>query len=252
MKVLFSVYFEDRSTETKTLHFVKAIETNMQFSQIEDFLELNDRFYSELEVSQNLAFWDIYCFDDFYVKVIEKICSIPVDKASKELLKEPSVLVIQHSDPSSASNSSYPSAEEALFYRIYRFECGASGFHTLIAYIQNDPVFAGVVGSAVYQIIDSILAFFWRLLPFDTSSGKRPYKKRKVYFSVKHFNQNFEELTGVEKADFRIVGLQKKRGGLFDVKVRIITGEKYKVVSTGKGKIEFLELLDDKTSLVHY
>ena len=113
--------------------------TNVGIEEIDRRLELYDGFHSVLEVGRNLAFWDIYSFFVDEQELIRKINDIPTAEMEEKTAKEPKFLMIEEFDPGNADDASYPDISKCYFYRIERYECGASGFGTVIAWLREKP-----------------------------------------------------------------------------------------------------------------
>lgn len=183
MKVLFSVYLENRLTEEKQLYFSDIIETKLTISQIDKHLEVNDHFRSVLEAGQNLAFWDIYCYYNFTQDVINKIKNIPNAKTESPTIEEPTVLEIQELNPGNANAVFYSNISECYFYRVTRVECGASGFSAIIAYIKDDPILSGTI----VEVIKMMVVKLWRLIFRRKNIATTQYKRKMLYFHAKQF-----------------------------------------------------------------
>lgn len=232
MKIVFSVYSENRITEEKQLHFSDIIETEMSLSQIDEHLKLQDRYHSVLEGGQGLAFWDIYCFGDFVQDVIEKVKSIPVSEKSTNISYEPKVLIIQQFNPGNSDYIVYPE-DDCFFYHISRFECGASGFGAIIALTQSDPIFAAIIVETIKYFVVKL----WRIIFRNKNNDSNTQNNRIVYFKAKRFYSSFEQITNIDKENCSIVELKRITGGKYKVRVRTIDNEVFNVKSTSSGKI---------------
>lgn len=244
MKILFSVYSENRETEDCHLIFSEVVETEMTISKIDEYLEIYDLFRSVLEVGQNLAFWDIYCFGDFEQVVINKIKAIPITNTKMVALKEPTVLKIQEFDPGNADSPFYPNINECYFYKVSRFECGASSFDAIIAYIQKDPILAGVIGSMLFEFCKMLVAKLYKFVNTKKGQDKILPTSQKFYFSAKKFYRNFQQITNVDRTNCQIVRIKKIKNGKFTIIVRTLNGEAFDIKATYSGKIENLNTIN--------
>lgn len=238
MKILFSVYYEDRNTGTKELHFSNIIETEMSNSQIHEHLKLYDRFHSVLEAGKSLAFLDIYCFGDYVCDVVDKVRTIPQEKSKLVTTKEPSVMRIENYNPGNSDVVFYPATDDYYFYRVSRYECGASGFSSVIAYIQKDPILATII----FELLKGIAVKLFTFLFSGKYTKKRLPDSQTIYFHTKRFYREFCKMTNTDRFNCQIVGLQRLKTGKFKVKVRTLKGEVYEVKANHKGKIYSLKL----------
>ena len=247
MKIVFSVYLEDFETEKKQLKFCEIVETKMTMSQLDKHLQIYDGFRSVLEVGVNIAFWDIYCFFDITNDIIDKIKKIPRDEVHKRGVAEPCVIKLQKFDPGNADTPFFPDGDSYYFYRVSRFELGASALDAIVALIQNDPILVRVLSTIIFELIKNI----WSKLCIKLFPGKEyknKYTKQTLYFSTKKFYRNFELIANINKSDCQIVGLQKIKGNRYKVRVRTIHNECYEIQSTFRGKILQLNLIEDMSS----
>ncbi|MBR2405607.1 MAG: hypothetical protein IKB04_00960 [Clostridia bacterium] len=250
MKILFSVYSEDLDTEMRQLLFSDIIETEMTVPEIDNLLEIYDLFWSNLEVGQNLAFWDIFCFGEFEQELIDKIRMIPLAKTEVVTTAEPTILRIQEYDPGNTDSAFYPDIRKCYFYKISRYERGASSFGAIIALIQNDPILAGVVGSAIFETGKYLLSKLWKILFKKSDPQIFRSRRRTLYLRAKRFYVNFQKMTNINRDQCQIVGLERTRGGKLKVRVRTLHDGAYEIIATAKGKIEKLTLIDITASEV--
>ena len=73
VKILFSVFNEDRETDNTEFVYSQEVETGWSIEQIETHFELFDLFRSSIIAGKNLCFWDIYLFSNDSQDVVLKI-----------------------------------------------------------------------------------------------------------------------------------------------------------------------------------
>lgn len=243
MRIIFSVFTEDYNTQVRKLCFSKLIETSMTIEQIDSYLQIYDLFHSELEVGVNLAFWDIYCFGNFEQEIIGKIKSIPLSKSEKEIKKEPRILKIEEFDPGNTDVPFYPDLSTCYFYRVSRYECGASSFDAMVAYIVENSILSNVVSSVIFRLLEKMFSSIIEMFKLDKKNKNRIRKRKKLYFSIKDFYKNFYQMTNIRKFDCQIVELNKKENKGYYIRVRTVKNECYEVEADYRGRIKSLCLV---------
>ena len=153
MKILFSVYKADRETDESELLFSKTVVTDIGIEEIDSRLEVYDGFRSVLEVGRNLAFWDLYSYFIDEQELIRKINDIPMAEEENTQAKEPKFSILEELNPDNSDDASYPDISKCYFYRIERYECGASSFGALIALLRENPFFMDLLGSFTWDMI---------------------------------------------------------------------------------------------------
>ncbi len=250
MQILFKVYDEERETGKSVLRFSKTISTDVKIEEIDDDFQLYDGFHYVLAVGENLTFWDIYCFFDNTQDVIEKINNIPISKMEKIRGKEPKVLCIEEFDPGNADGPMYPDWRSCFFYRIARYECGASGFDEMVIWASNHPWLMVFIGGFVWDMTKSFLQHAGKLLRnicgYKRSENAMKEHKKVVYFAVSKFYRNFSKMTNLSKNDCQIVYMKRIRGGSFEVNVRTAYDSYFVVKCNFNGKISSLDMKQNK------
>ena len=250
MKILFSVFNEDRDTEERVLKYKTTIETEEKIEEIDSRLQLYDGFHSTLQVGNNLAFWDIYCFFDISTEIIERINDIPRTNIPHFPVKEPKVLCVEEIDPGNADAPCYPEQCKCFIYKLSRYECGASGFDAIVIWASNHPWLMVFIGGLIWDITKSFLTklgkFLWKMLGKKERVNSEQKRKQIVYFEVSKFYDNFSKMANVDKADCQIVYLKRIQGGSFEVHIRTVTDEYYVVKCSCQGKIISLATDDAK------
>ena len=248
MKILFSVYNEDRDTEERVLKYKTTIETDEKIEGIDSRLQLYDGFHSVLEVGNNLTFWDIYCFFDISTEIIERINDIPRTKSPHFPVKEPKVLCVEEFDPGNADAPCYPKQSKCFIYKLSRYECGASSFDAIVVWASSHPWLMVFIGGFIWDITKGFALNLWKTLKKILGKKERENNEQKrkqiVYFEVRKFYRNFSKMVNVDKANCQIVYLKRIRGGSFEVHVRTVADEYYVVKCSCHGKIISLIMND--------
>lgn len=249
MKILFSVYKEDHETEEREFLFSKTVVTDIGIEGIDSRLELYEGFHSVLEVGRNLVFWDIYSFFVDEQELVRKINDIPIVEVEEKQAKEPKFLMLEEFDPGNADDASYPDVSRCFMYRIERYECGASSFGALIAWLGGNPFFMDLLGSFTWDMIKffalSIGSWFRVLFGCKAKGKAERSNKRLCYLNFKRFYRDFSKASNVAKKDCQIVNVKPVKSGKYKVRIRTIFNEIYDVKCNWNGKIISLDI-DDK------
>lgn len=248
MKILFSVYKEDRDTDKRTLIYRKIVETNKSLKEIDDILQLYDGFHSTLESGSNLTFWDIYCFFDISQDIIEKIDTIPLSGCIISGENEAKVFWIEEYDPGNTDAASYPDESKYFLYQLSRFECGASSFEAMVLWASNHPWLMVFIGGFIWDISKIIVSSVFKTIRkvFGIRVEKEYVKRRKklVAFDSRKFYDNFSKMININKYDCQIVSLNRIKSNRFEVYVRTNSYEYYEVKCTCRGNIISLNILE--------
>lgn len=249
MKILFSVYKEDHETEEREFLFSKTVVTDIGIEEIDSRLELYEGFHSVLEVGRNLVFWDIYSFFVDEQELVRKINDIPIVEVEEKQAKEPKFLMLEEFDPGNADDASYPDVSRCFMYRIERYECGASGFETLIAWLLCHPFLMNLACSFTWDMIKFFALSIgnWFRVWFGCKVNDRPERssKKLYYLNCSRFYRDFSKAANVAKKDCQIVNIKPVKNGKFKVCVRTMSNETYDVKCNRNGKIISLDI-DDK------
>lgn len=248
MKILFSVYFEDHETDENELLYTRTVETNLKIEEIDTLLQIYDGFHSVLEVGRNLCFWDIYCFFANIDDLKEKISSIPAHTSEIKDYVLPEIIVIKCFNPGNSGSEFYPDDENCFAYRIVRYECGASGFESIVMFAADHPWLMVFIGGAIWDFTKYLWNKLMKLFKKRNSVvNKRNSHEKTVCFSVKKCYQSFFEMTKIPYEDCQIVFLKRTKNNIFDVRIRTINNECFNMKCTRKGKITSMKPVDVKT-----
>ncbi len=241
MRIVFSVYFEERDTEERTLTYTEVVETMLSIKEIDSKLELYDLFHSDLTVGHNLAFWDIYCFYPDTQDIIDRIKLIPrLQKSSNEIYKEPRILIIEEFNPGNTDDAFYPELSECYLYYVSRYECGCSSFFVFImhdVFPNLNSIALNIISSAIYD---------WLKSKVNVICGKKnDFEKKKVrILNCKKLYRNFEKCTQIKYKYCQITGFNRDKYGNYTVYMRTINNNQYEILANAQGKIlSFDELI---------
>ena len=241
VKILFSVFNEDRETDRTELIFSQEVETEWSIEQIEKHFELFDLFRSSIIAGKNLCFWDIYLFSNNAQDIVLKIRQIPETKMQTriETIKS-SFIVVEEFNPGNADSPQYPDWNSCTIYARDRFECGASGFYSFLVKIVEHPLTQGIITNFAYDVLKKIfVSIFYR--NHDTQAGK---SKKIYYLSLSRFYKNFSRAINMKTSDFQIISLRRLKLGNFKICVRTIINEYYEVRCAFTGKIASFNLIE--------
>jgi len=242
MKILMSIYNEEVFSDDHFLVFSEWVSTDWSIAQIQDYLELYEGFRSELTVGQNLSFWDIFCFYEDIQELIAKIKKIPI--AVQENMDSVSPMFLRANEYDSNSEKCIEDSEDhnLFLYSIGRFECGASGYESIVYWMSAHPVEMMFIGGLVYDACKSFLGKVLEHFNIQFSQDTR----RPVFLMIRQFYKNFEKITHIKAKECQIVKLKRMKTGVFSLIVRTSTNKQYKVQSLATGKIKSLEIIGDK------
>ena len=235
MKIVFSIYLEDGETGRVFLKYSDVVETDLSIKQIDERLQLYDLFHSELTVGHTLSFWDIYFWGNIPNDIIDKVKSIPEVHSYRETYREPCFLRVGEFDPGNTDSAIYPDIGDCYFYRISRYERGASGFGTFIAKGIASPIMISLVSSFIYDILRSL---------FKRKNREIDSKRALYLLNVRKFWNNFCKATNLDKFSCQMVFLTRIDDGKYEIHVRNIQQECYQVVCDNRGRIESLKLIE--------
>lgn len=241
VKILFSVFNEDRETDKTEFIFSQEVETEWSIEQVETHFGLFDLFRSSIIAGKNLCFWDIYLFSDDAQHIVLKIKQIPMMTMPTriEVIKS-SFIVVEEFDPGSADSPRYPDWDSCTIYACDRFECGASSFYSFLVKIVEHPLTQGIITNFIYDVLKKIfVSIFCR--KHDTQAGKT---KKIYYLSLGRFYKNFSRAINMKTSDFQMISLRRLKLGNFRICVRTITNEYYEVRCAFTGKIASFNLIE--------
>lgn len=241
VKILFSVFNEDRETNKTEFIFSQEVETEWSIKQIETHFELFDLFRSSIIAGKNLCFWDIYLFSNDAQDIVLKIKQIPTMKTQTriEVIKS-SFIVVEEFDPGNADSPQYPDWNSYTIYACDRFECGASSFYSFLVKIMEQPLTQGVITNFAYDVLKKIfVSIFCR--QHDTQVGKN---KKIYYLSLSRFYKNFSRAINMKTSNFQMISLKRLKLGNFRIRVRTIANEYYEVRCAFTGKIASFKLIE--------
>lgn len=244
MRILFSVFLEDFDTRIKQLCFSDIVETELTLSKVDEHLQIYDHFHSNLEVGMDLAFWDIYCFNDEALEVVDRIKTIPAGTSAISLMKDPKIIEIQEYDPGNTDSAVYPDTKDILFFTLSRYECGASGFSATIAYIVSKPLLIGLAINFTYDICKMAVKKFRSVFLRKKDTAKREKSSKTYYFRARRFYRNFTRTTNIDQSNCQIVYLKRIKGEKYKVVVRTTSKEIFEVNAGCTGKIYGIALTD--------
>lgn len=241
VKILFSVFNENRETDKTKFIFSQEVETEWSIEQIEKHFELFDLFRSRIIAGKNLCFWDVYLFSNNAQDIVLKIKQIPRMKTQTmiEAIKS-SFVVVEEFDPGNADSPQYPDWNSCTIYACNRFECGASSFYSFLVKIIEHPLTQGIIVNFVYDVLKEIfVSIFCR--KHNTQAGKN---KKMYYLSLSRFYKNFSRAINMKTSDFQMISLRRLKLGNFSICVRTIANEYYEVRCAFTGKIASFNLID--------
>lgn len=230
MRILFSLYQENRETGDKVFLFDKLVETHLKIQEIDNLMQLNEGFRSVLVVGENLCFWDIYCLIDNEVEVKNAILRVPNSNDKKISHKNPKVFIVEEFNPGNSDCFFYPDEETCFAYRMERYECGASGFELIVLWAASNPLHMIFIGGFIWDMVKWGGIKICKKLFMAHKSGDTEQinlGKRKLYFHAEKFYKNFEKITNIPKFNCQIVFLERKDGCIYEIHVRTIKNEKF-------------------------
>lgn len=240
MRILFSLYQENRETGDKAFLFDKVVETHLKIQEIDDLMQLNEGFRSVLVVGENLCFWDIYSLIENEEEIKNAILKVPNSYDKKIPHTSPKVFVIEEFDPGNSDGFFYPDEETCFAYRMERYECGASGFDLIVLWAANNPVHMIFIGGFIWDMTKRVGIKIYRKLcgAFRSGDGEKiSLGKKKLYFNSGKFYKNFEKITNIPKFNCQIVFLECKDDCIYEIHVRTIKNEKFITTCHINGKI---------------
>lgn len=248
MRILFSLYQENRETGDKVFLFDKLVETNLKIQEIDDLMQLNEGFRSVLVVGENLCFWDIYCLIENELEIKNAILKVRNSYDKKFPYKSPKVFIVEEYDSGNSDGFFYPDEETCFAYRMERYECGASGFGLIVLWAANNPLHMIFIGGFIWDMTKWVGVKIYRKLFAAHRSGDKEQislGKRKLYFNAEKFYKNFEKITNIPKFNCQIVFLERRDDCVYVIHVRTIKNEKYITTCHMNGKILSLKEEND-------
>jgi len=230
MRILFSIYKEDRDSERVTFLHRECITTDLTIQDIDKKLNLYDGFHYNLTVGQTISFWDIYCFFDEYDQLIRKIVNIPRVEENTKSYKPCKVLLKEDYDPGIVGDAKLPNFQKTFLFELNRYECGANSYEALVYWISNHPMEFTIIYDAFKYIIKKVFN------GLKIKSGNW-LNKSHVYLNEKAFYKNFSNTIRLKKDQCQIIAIHMNDRNNLDITVRTITGDRYYVKSNARGKI---------------
>lgn len=235
MKILFSVYKEDKDSEEVTFVYRECIITDVTIQDIDKKLNLYDGFHYDLIVGQTICFWDIYCFFDDYNDIIDKIISITRVEEKENSYKESKVLLMEPYDPGDVGDAKLPDFEKTFLFKLNRYECGANSYEAVILWFCEHPL----AFAMMYDSFKFAIRHIFRALKINTWDWMN---KSYVYLNIDSFYKNFSKAVQKKREHCQIIYIHTNDRDDIDVTVRTIDGEKYYVKSNARGKINGLKI----------
>lgn len=249
MRILISLYKENRETGSITYVFSRNIVTSSKIEEIDARMQLYDGYRSVLELGQNLCFWDIYSLIENEEEIKRAIINLPSELEeiqNQTSGKIPRVFMIERLNPGNTKAFAYPDESSCFAYQMKRYECGASGFETIVLWAADHPLHMVFIGGFIWDVTKSAFIKLMRKIKLlktsDKPQGKMP-KKEVIYFCAEKFYSNFEKLTNIPRFNCQIVFLEEKEN-CFEVHVRTIRNDRFAVECHANGKIKNLRNLD--------
>lgn len=241
MKILFSIYSEDRELETVELKKTIQLQTDWSVKQIDEHIALFGGFRSEIVIGDKISFFDYFCFYADYNDIIRRIEEIPKTSHAKELKGSPCAFRVEKFNPGAPHEPQYPQNEDYYLFDIDRYECGASSYDAIVYWASTHPFAMMFIGGLVYDFTK------WFIKNILKHLGMIRYNSsiRPVVLNTKKLYQNFSKTTNISTKDCQITKINHLKIGVYHVKIRTATGRRFKLRCTAGGAIESLEEIKD-------
>lgn len=237
MKILFSVYIEDHETGSVELKESLWIQTNWSIEQIEKHIALHNGFRSEIAIGNNLSFFDYFCFFADYSELIRRINEIPNNEDVESCTKTPCFFRVKEFEPGCADEPLHPKNQNYFLFEIERYECGASGYEAIVYWASTHPLEMVFIGGIVYDFIKWFMSRVLRFLGLK----KHVTSVRPMVLNTKNLYKNFSKVIKVKVSDCQITKINRIKAGIFHVKMRTLTGRKFKINCFSDGSIDSFE-----------
>lgn len=235
MKLLISIYYEERDSGIAKLAFSRWLMTDPDIAEIENRLQLQDGFRSEFTYGQTLSFLDLYLFTDCE-EMIARVQAIPSEETPRNLEKKaPTFLRVEAFDPGNADEAAPLIPSRMFLYTLDRYECGASGYAAVVCWMAAHPIHMIFFAGMVYDFAKYLLCAAWGKI---TGKRRRSTTSKSVILQTKSFYRNFEKLTRIPPEDCQIIKMKQKKPGKLNITVRTAENERYQIVARPSGKIE--------------
>lgn len=241
MKILFSIYSEDRETESVELKKTIQLQTDWSAKQIDEHIALYEGFHSEIVIGDNLSFFDYFCFYADYEDLIGRIEAIPTINHVEERMVAPRVFRVKAFDPGRPIEPNYPENDNYYLLDLNRYECGASSYSAFVYWASSHPIEMAFIFNVVYDFskwfILRVLKYL-KIIRYDRSIRPMVLNTKKLY-------RNFSKAVNVTAKDCQITKINRVKVGSYHVKMRTSTGRRFKLRCSSSGEIESLEEIAD-------
>lgn len=244
MRILFSVFTEDRETGNIEIITSVWVQTNWTAQQIDQHIGLFDGFRSNIVIGEHLSFFDYYCFFADVGALIQKIKSIPNHDKHDNHTHTPSVFRVHKFNPGNTDTPQYPSNSSCFLYNLERYECGVSGFTAIACWASAHPLEMMFIGGLVYDFSKWAISRVLRCFRLKTATTDT----RPLVLNTKKLYRNFSKATGICVDDCQITKFHRLRAGVFHVAIRTSEDKKYKLKCNANGTVESLEEITLKTN----
>lgn len=245
MKILFSLYNANYDTSETTLVYSKWICVESGIEAIKTIIgthfAFNGGYQYEAYLGQNLSFCDFYCFFHNAKDLIPTVESLDDPACKTEQPRFPSVLRICEDEQQAAEIIEGNNQQNVFLYYRSRYECGASGLEDILLQVISNPFIIFFKICIDGFIWDFTKRVFSRIKTAIVGKKSKKPVDNEFVFRAKKFYKNFENLTKIKTEDCQIISFKKKKKGKYQITVRTIKNELYKVRSMSNGIIESIE-----------
>ena len=241
MKILVSLYNENYDTSETTFVYSKwiRVESGIEaIKTVEQYFANNGGYQYEAYFGQNLSFCDFYCFFNNAMDLIPIVDNLDTHNCDSEPTKFPKLFRICIEDQQIDEIKERHFQESVFLYYRSRYECGAQGLEDITYWMSAHPFAMVFIGGFIWDFTKWV--FCKAKTAFLGKKHGKPIEKPFVFHSKK-FYKSFEMLTKTKAKDCQIITFKQNKKGKYQLTVRTIKNELYKVCSSSSGIIESIK-----------
>lgn len=236
-KIVIHVYSEDRESSLREMKYSNVIFTPIHPTKIEDYLDVADGYYIQVQAGLTLSFIDFTCLTVSPEIIISKIQRLPTTDEIPNIKLPPKGCHLHISTESNEEPLTH--SESELLYTYKRFNCGASGFsELLIEWVATHPIEMIFIGGWIWDRAKDIWDWFRGKQSISSAENEA---NKTIPFSPKRFHLKVANLINIEVDSFQIINIFPINQGKYKITIRTVNNEYYQIEAKANGKIISIE-----------